>query len=63
MPQTSSVTASASEAIQSREEEAGLLGRAAPRNDGQSEEIGMTAYLILLALAGLIAIAIWEGFS
>jgi hypothetical protein len=24
---------------------------------------GMTAYLISLALAGLIAIALWEGFS
>jgi hypothetical protein len=27
------------------------------------EEADMTAYLISLALAGLIAIAIWEGFS
>jgi hypothetical protein len=27
------------------------------------EESGMTAYLISLALAGLIAIALWEGFS
>jgi hypothetical protein len=27
------------------------------------EEAGMTAYLISLALAGLIAIAVWEGFS
>jgi hypothetical protein len=26
-------------------------------------EPGMTAYLISLALAGLIAIALWEGFS
>jgi hypothetical protein len=24
---------------------------------------GMTAYLISLALVGLIAIAVWEGFS
>jgi hypothetical protein len=24
---------------------------------------GMTAYLITLALAGLVAIAVWEGFS
>ena len=27
------------------------------------EQAGMTAYLISLALAGLIAIALWEGFS
>lgn len=27
------------------------------------EEAGMTAYLISLALAGLVAIAVWEGFS
>jgi hypothetical protein len=26
-------------------------------------EAGMTAYLISLALAGLVAIAVWEGFS
>jgi hypothetical protein len=26
-------------------------------------ELGNTAYLISLALAGLIAIALWEGFS
>jgi hypothetical protein len=25
-------------------------------------EAGMTAYLISLALAGLIAIAVWDGF-
>ena len=29
---------------------------------GKSED-RMTAYLIVLALAGLIAIALWEGFS
>jgi hypothetical protein len=27
------------------------------------QEASMTAYLISLALAGLIAIAVWEGFS
>ena len=27
------------------------------------KEAGMTAYLISLALAGLIAVALWEGFS
>jgi hypothetical protein len=27
------------------------------------EQAGMTAYLISLALAGLVAIALWEGFS
>jgi hypothetical protein len=27
------------------------------------EEARMTAYLISLSLAGLIAIAVWEGFS
>ena len=26
-------------------------------------EAGMTAYLIVLALAGLVAIAVWEGFQ
>jgi hypothetical protein len=26
-------------------------------------EVSMTAYLISLAVAGLIAIAVWEGFS
>jgi len=29
----------------------------------ETKEAGMTAYLISLALAGLIAIALWEGFS
>jgi hypothetical protein len=29
----------------------------------QSQRRSMTAYLISLALAGLIAIALWEGFS
>ena len=28
-----------------------------------SREASMTAYLISLALAGLVAIAVWEGFS
>jgi hypothetical protein len=27
------------------------------------QEVGMTAYLISLSLVGLIAIAVWEGFS
>jgi hypothetical protein len=27
------------------------------------EQAGMTAYLISLALAGLVTIALWEGFS
>jgi hypothetical protein len=29
----------------------------------RSSEARMTAYLISLALAGLVAIAVWEGFS
>ena len=29
----------------------------------EARESSMTAYLISLALAGLIAIAVWEGFS
>jgi hypothetical protein len=29
----------------------------------KTREAGMTAYLISLALTGLIAIALWEGFS
>jgi MFS superfamily sulfate permease-like transporter len=35
----------------------------APRNDGSGEEAGMTAYLISLALAGLVVIVLWEGLS
>jgi hypothetical protein len=33
------------------------------RFNSQQKESGMTAYLITLALAGLVAIAVWEGFS
>jgi hypothetical protein len=29
----------------------------------QQQETGMTAYLISLALVGLVAIAVWEGCS
>jgi hypothetical protein len=43
--------------------EAGLLRRVAPRNDGSAREAGMTAYLISLALAGLVVIVLWEGLS
>jgi len=32
-------------------------------NSCQNREASMTAYLISLALAGLIAIAVWEGLS
>jgi hypothetical protein len=31
--------------------------------DMLAREASMTAYLISLSLAGLIAIAVWEGFS
>jgi hypothetical protein len=36
-----------------------------PGNDGLvlSETITMTAYLISLSLAGLVAIALWDGLS
>jgi hypothetical protein len=34
-----------------------------PHIDFNRERQDMTAYLISLALAGLIAIAVWEGFS
>jgi hypothetical protein len=37
-------------------------GRDKPDHD-EVRESGMTAYLISLALAGLVAIAVWEGFS
>jgi hypothetical protein len=35
----------------------------AGHDDQLGERRDMTAYLISLALAGLIAIAVWEGFS
>jgi hypothetical protein len=41
----------------------GLLRRFAPRNDdlrALPSEVSMTAYLIALAQAGLIAIAVWR---
>ena len=39
--------------------------RVKPGNDELpcSKETSMTAYLISLSLAGLIAIAVWEGLS
>jgi hypothetical protein len=38
--------------------------RVKPGNDELcSKETGMTAYLISRSLAGLIAIAVWEGLS
>jgi hypothetical protein len=37
-------------------------GRDKPGHD-EVRESCMTAYLISLALAGLVAIALWEGFS
>ena len=38
--------------------------RVKPGNDELcSKETSMTAYLISLSLAGLIAIAVWEAFS
>jgi hypothetical protein len=37
-------------------------GRDKPGHD-EVRENSMTAYLIALALAGLVAIAVWEGFS
>jgi hypothetical protein len=41
-----------------------LLSWRAARNDHENEpEESMTAYLISLALAGLVAIVIWEGVS
>ena len=40
----------------------GADGREKPGHD-EVRESSMTAYLISLALAGLIAIAVWEGFS
>jgi hypothetical protein len=40
----------------------GADGRGKPGHD-EVRESSMTAYLISLALAGLVAIALWEGFS
>jgi hypothetical protein len=40
----------------------GADGRDKPGRD-EMRETSMTAYLISLALAGLVAIAVWEGFS
>ena len=40
----------------------GADGRDKPGHDEVGES-SMTAYLISLALAGLVAIAVWEGFS
>ena len=40
----------------------GADGRDKPDHD-EVRESSMTAYLISLALAGLVAIAVWEGFS
>jgi hypothetical protein len=34
-----------------------------PRSHFQREERWMTAYLICLALLGLIAIAVWDGLA
>jgi hypothetical protein len=40
-----------------------ISGHAAHANSQDKEEQWMTAYLISLALAGLVAMAIWEGLS
>ena len=40
----------------------GADGRDESRHD-EVRDSSMTAYLISLALAGLVAIAVWEGFS
>jgi hypothetical protein len=40
----------------------GADGRDEPGRD-EVRESSMTAYLISLALLGLVAIAVWEGFS
>jgi hypothetical protein len=41
----------------------GRTGDHAAHSIRRQQEVGMTAYLISLALVGLIAIAVWEGCS